>query len=205
MPASRSTDAVGSAPLILASASARRLDLLARIGITPYEAVPAEVDETVRRAEKPAGLSRRLAAAKAAFVAERLPGAWVLGADTVVACGRRVLPKAADEAAARRCLGLLSGRRHRVWGGVSVLAPGGRAGHRLVSTAVVFKRLEQGEIEAYLASGEWRGKAGAYAIQGRAAAFVRTISGSYTNVVGLPLYETAALLKGLGWPGHSGA
>jgi len=122
-----------------------------------------------------------------------------LGADTVVACGRRILPKAETEQEVRRCLALLSGRRHRVLGGVCVRAPGGRRAERVVETQVAFKRLTASEIEAYIASGEWRGKAGGYAIQGRAAAFVRFLSGSYSNVVGLPLYETAQILGGLGW------
>lgn len=184
--------------LILASASLRRLDLLRQIGIDPDAVVPAEIDETPRRRELPADLARRLAADKAAFVAGRFAGDLVLGADTVVACGRRVLPKAHDEAQARDCLALLSGRRHRVYGGVTVIDRMGRAHHRLAVTAVAVKRLERREIDDYIAAGEWRGKAGAYAIQGRFAACVRKISGSYSNVVGLPLFETASLLRGLG-------
>lgn len=191
--------AAGDRPrLILASASPRRLDLLARVGIIPDEVAPAEVDETPEPRELPADLARRLAAAKARDVAERFPGAIILGADTVVARGRRILPKPASEDEARRFLGLLSGSRHRVYGGVSVIDAQGRAHDRLVVTVVAFKRLSAGEIAAYLDSGEWRDKAGAYAIQGRAAAFVKKINGSYSNVVGLPLYETAALLSGLG-------
>ncbi len=187
----------GSPRLILASASPRRLDLLRQIGIVPDEVVPACVDETPVRRELPRRLAERLAEAKARHVAEGFPGALVLGADTVVACGRRVLPKTDDEATARRCLGLLSGRRHTVYGGVCVINGAGRPHHRLVTTAVAFKRLEEADIADYIGTGEWRGKAGAYAIQGRAAAFVRRINGSYSNVVGLPLFETAALLKGL--------
>jgi septum formation protein len=185
--------------LVLASASPRRLELLRQVGIEPGAVDPADIDESVRPRELPMQYARRLAEEKAAAVAARHPGDFVLAADTVVACGRRILPKAEDEKTARACLELLSGRRHRVHGGIAVAAPGGRAKARVVTTAVVFKRLEEAEIAAYLASGEWRGKAGGYAIQGRAAVFVRTISGAYPNVVGLPLYETASLLRGLGW------
>lgn len=185
--------------LILASASPRRLDLLAQIGIRPDAVDPADIDETVRPRELPGPHALRLAREKALAVAARHPDAFVLGADTVVACGRRVLPKAEDEATARRCLELLSGRRHRVYGGVALVAPNGRLTQRLVETVVAFKRLAPEEIAAYLASGEWRGKAGGYAIQGRAARFVRWLSGSYSNVVGLPLFETAALLEGSGF------
>jgi len=183
--------------LVLASASPRRLELLGQIGIIPDEVAPTGIDETAEPGELPPDTARRLAAAKARAVADKFPGCLVLGADTVVACGRRILPKAADEEAARRCLGLLSGRRHRVLGGVAVIDGAGRLHDRLITTAVLFKRLSRAEIDAYIASGEWRDKAGAYAIQGRAAAFVRKIAGSYSNVVGLPLFETAALLKGL--------
>ena len=189
---------------VLASASPRRRDLLAQVGLAPDRIEPADIDERPRPRELPRDLARRLAEAKARAVAARFPGAWVLGADTVVACGRRVLPKAASEAEARACLALLSGRRHRVLGGVAVIDPRGRLGERLVSTAVVFKRLEAVEMARYLASGEWLGKAGGYAIQGLAALYVRQIIGSYSNVVGLPLFETAALLKGLGHERPSG-
>lgn len=185
--------------LILASASPRRLDLLKQIGIVPAAVDPADIDETPRRGELPPALAKRLAAAKALEVAKRHPGAFVLAADTVVACGRRALPKPGDEATAARCLGLLSGRRHRVLGGVAVAAPDGRLALRVVDTVVTFKRLTEAERRAYLASGEWLGKAGGYAIQGRAARFVRAINGSYSNVVGLPLYETAEMLRGLGF------
>ncbi|HJN22813.1 MAG TPA: nucleoside triphosphate pyrophosphatase [Rhodospirillales bacterium] len=184
---------------ILASSSPRRLRLLAQIGAVPDGVVPAEVDETARPDELPADLARRLAEAKARSVARRFPGACVLGADTVVARGRRILPKAGNEAEARRCLNLLSGCRHRVSGGLSIIGAKGGVHHRLVTTAVIFKRLSQEETAAYIACGEWRNKAGAYAIQGRAAAFISKISGSYSNVVGLPLFETAALLNGLGF------
>lgn len=185
-------------PLVLASASPRRRDLLAQIGLAPA-VDPAEIDETPGKAEPAPALAARLARAKAEAVAPRHRDAVVLAADTVVACGRRSLPKAETEAEARACLDLLSGRRHRVHGGICVVAPDGRRSERLVTTAVVFRRLTSGDIDAYLASGEWRGKAGGYAVQGRAAAFVRGINGSYTNVVGLDLCTVAALLRGLGF------
>src|SRR5205085_707466 len=142
----------------------------------------------------------RLAEEKASAVMPRHPGAFILAADTVVACGRRILPKTEDEASARACLTLLSGRRHRVYGGIAVITPKGEIGIRRVVSQVAFKRLSTEELEAYLKSREWHGKAGGYAIQGRAAAFVPWISGSYSNVVGLPLHETAQLLAGRGYP-----
>lgn len=154
------------APLVLASASPRRLGLLRQIGIEPTAIDPAEIDESVEPGEKPADHAERLARAKAAAVAARHPGTFVLAADTVVACGRRILPKALDEATARQCLALLSGRRHRVYGGVSVVAPGGRRSTKVVVTVVAFKRLTRDEMASYIASGEWQGKAGGYAIQG---------------------------------------
>jgi septum formation protein len=190
---------MSSPPLVLASASPRRLELLAQIGVVPEAVDPADIDESVSRRETPRLLTRRLAAAKAATIAARRPGAFVLAADTVVAVGRRVLPKAETEAEALACLELLSGRAHRVLTGVCVQAPDGRAAARLVETRLVFKRLTPGEIAGYLASGEWRGKAGGYGVQGRAGAFVLELQGSYSAVVGLPLYETVALLEGLGW------
>ena len=182
--------------LVLASASPRRLDLLRQIGLEPDAVVPADADETPRPREAPRAYALRIAEAKLAAVMPRHPEAVVLAADSVVAVGRRILPKAETEAQARDCLALLSGRRHKVLGGLAV----GRAGRvrtRLVETAVRFKRLEKSEIDAYVQSGEWQGKAGGYAIQGRAASFVAFLSGSYSNVVGLPLFETAALLKSL--------
>jgi septum formation protein len=185
--------------LVLASASPRRLDLLRQIGVEPVAVDPAEMDETALKGELPAPHAARLAAAKAALVAPRHPGQFILAADTVVACGRRILPKAEDARTARRCLELLSGRRHHVLGGVCIIGPTGRVVSRLVDTTVTFKRLSAAEIEAYLAGGEWHGKAGGYAIQGRAAVFVRQVNGSYSNIVGLPLYETASLLQGLGF------
>jgi septum formation protein len=187
-------------PFVLASSSPRRRDLLAQIGVWPDAIVPAEIDETPLPRELPAPLARRLARAKAEAVAAAHPGALVLAADTVVAAGRRVLPKAETAEQARACLALLSGRRHRVHVGVCAIAPDGRRAERLVTTIVAFKRLTPAEIDGYLATGEWQGKAGGYAIQGRAGAFVRFLSGSYSAVVGLPLAETAALLGGLGFP-----
>ena len=185
--------------LVLASASPRRRDLLAQIGLVPDRIDAADIDEAPLRRELPRDHALRLAEAKARTVAARAPDAVVLGADTVVALGRRILPKAEDEATARNCLAALSGRRHRVIGGVCVLAPGRPARMRVVTSVVAFKQLSAAEMAAYLASGEWQGKAGGYAIQGRAAAFVRFLSGSYSNVVGLPLFETAQLLAGLGF------
>jgi len=184
--------------LILASASPRRLDLLARIGVVPDSVVPAEIDETPLRSELPIAYARRMAAAKAAAVAEA--GALVLAADTVVAAGRRILPKAESEEEARASLASLSGRRHRVHSAVTLIDAAGRPRHRLSTSIVLFKRLGPDELAAYLASGEWRGKAGGYAIQGAAEALVRRISGSYSGVVGLPLYETRALLRAAGYP-----
>jgi septum formation protein len=185
--------------LILASASARRLDLLAQIGVTPDVVDAARIDESVHARELPRVYAARMAAQKLNAVAPRHDGAFVLAADTVVACGRRILPKAEDAAIARQCLERLSGGRHRVYGGLIVRAPDGRRVSRVVLTAVVFKRLSESEINDYLDSGEWRGKAGGYAIQGRAARFVQKLNGSYSNIVGLPLYEVAQILDGLGW------
>ncbi len=186
--------------LVLASASPRRRELLAQLGIVPDAVVPSAIDETPLPGELPAEHARRLALAKAAAVAPRHPQAYILAADTVVACGRRILPKADTRVTAESCLKLLSGRRHRVIGGLCVIAPNGKRAVRLVASQVVFKRLSPDERAAYLASDEWHDKAGGYAIQGRAAGFIAWISGSYSNVVGLPLYETHALLAGLGYP-----
>lgn len=186
--------------LILASASPRRRDLLARLGVEPDAIEPAEIDETALAAELPAAHAARLAAAKALSVAKQHPDALVLAADTVVAAGRRILPKAEDEETARACLGLLSGRRHRVYCAVALLGGDGGARRRLSTSIVAFKRLTEAEIATYLASGEWSGKAGGYAIQGRAEALVRFLSGSHSGVVGLPLYETRALLVTAGYP-----
>jgi septum formation protein len=185
---------------VLASASPRRLELLRQIGVAPDVVDPADIDETPGRGELPAAHVVRLAEAKARAVAARHSGGLILAADTVVACGRRILPKAEDEPTARACLALLSGRRHRVYGGVAVIAPTGEISIRRVVSQVAFKRLGEPELQAYLQSGEWHGKAGGYAIQGHAAALIPWISGSYSNVVGLPLFETAQLLGGRGYP-----
>jgi septum formation protein len=188
-------------PLVLASASPRRLDLLRQIGVVPDAIEPADLDETPLRKETPRLLALRLARAKAAVVAARRPDAFVLAADTVVAVGRRVLPKAETPQEARACLALLSGKGHRVLTAVAVRAPDGREATRLVEARVEVKRLTDREMEAYLASDEWRGKAGGYAVQGLAGGFIIGLHGSYSAVVGLPLYETRCLLEGLGWRG----
>ena len=186
--------------LVLASASPRRLDLLARIGVVPDAVVPAEIDETPRKGELPPVYAERMAAEKGAAVRAAEAGGIVLAADTVVAAGRRILPKTEEEEEARATLTLLSGRRHRVYTAVTAIALDGAARHRLSLTTVAFKRFGDEELSAYLASGEWRGKAGGYAIQGRAEGLIRQISGSYSGVVGLPLYETRALLRAAGYP-----
>ncbi len=192
--------------LVLASGSPRRLALLQQIGIDPDALMPADIDESPDRGETPKALAARLARTKAEAarrVADRSDAhvdALVLAADTVVAVGRRILPKAEVRDQADACLQLLSGRAHRVYTALCVNAPKGVVRQRLVETRVRFKRLSRQEIKAYLDSGEWRGKAGGYAIQGLAGAFVVKLVGSYPNVVGLPLYETANLLAGLGYP-----
>lgn len=193
--------------LVLASGSPRRIELLGQAGITPARVLPADVDETVRRAEHPRSLAKRLSrekAEKALSVLERDGDApaFVLAADTVVSVGRRILPKAELAGEASDCLRLLSGRTHRVYTGVTLINPDGRQRQRLVETRVRFKRLSREELDAYLATGEWRGKAGAYAIQGIAGLFVVKLVGSYTNVVGLPLHETVGLLAADGFPVH---
>jgi septum formation protein len=185
--------------LVLASASPRRLDLLARLGVTPDAIDPAELDESARPRELPLPHARRLAAEKAAVVAARNPHAMVLACDTVVACGRRILPKADDAQTAWQCLSLLSGRRHRVHSAVTLIDAEGRARHRESTSVLAFKRLSPQEIEAYVEAGEWRGKAGGYAIQGFAESFVRTLAGSHSGVMGLPLFETRALLASAGY------
>ena len=182
-------------PLILASASPRRVQLLAQLGITPAAIAPADIDETPLARELPADYVLRIARTKAETIATRHPGQRILAADTVVILGRRILPKAEDEATARQCLALLSGRRHRVLTCVCVVNTHGVLRHKTGATMVKFTRLSPAMIDAYIASDEWRGKAGGYGIQGAAAAFIPFISGSYSNVVGLPLFEAAALLK----------
>ena len=183
-------------PLFLASASPRRLELLKQAGIVPDRVVPAAIDETPLPHEIPAVYARRIAAAKAQKVAAEHPHAVILAADTVVALGRRILPKTETMEEARACLESLSGRRHKVLTAVSIISPSGqKAG--LVTSVVRFKRLSAPEIAAYLATNEWQGKAGGYAIQGQAATLIPFISGSYTNIVGLPLHETVYMLRSL--------
>jgi septum formation protein len=197
---------IGRPKLVLASGSPRRVTLINQAGIEPDALRPTDIDETPKRGELPRACANRLARAKAEAalqlinIDEELRGAYILSADTVVAVGRRILPKAdlLDEAA--QCLRLLSGRNHRVHTAVCLVTPAGSFRQRLVETKVRFKRLNEEDIEAYLASGEWRGKAGAYAAQGIAGSFIVKLVGSYSNVVGLPLYETTALLLGEGYP-----
>jgi septum formation protein len=193
------TSLSASPPLVLASASPRRLELLARIGVVPDAVTPVDLHESPREAEQPRHLAARLARAKAEAARALAPDALVLAADTVVGVGRRILGKPADEAEARRFLELLSGRRHRVMTGVCLIRPSGKVSDRLVTTILAFQRLTAQQIDAHIASGEWRGVAGGYQIQKRAEAFVRFLSGSHSNVVGLPLFETAQLLRGAGW------
>ena len=201
---------IGRPKLVLASGSPRRLALLNQAGIEPDSLQPTEVDEIPVKGELPRALANRLAKTKAQAalasvkIDEELRGSYILAADTVVAVGRRVMPKAEmlDEAAA--CLRLLSGRNHRVYTGICLVTPRETFRQRLIETRVRFKRLSTEDVEAYLASGEWRGKAGGYAVQGLAGTFVVKMVGSYTNVVGLPLYETMSLLGGEGFPVHFG-
>jgi septum formation protein len=193
--------------LVLASGSPRRIELLQQAGIEPDRLFPADLDETPLRAEHPRSLAKRLSSAKAEKAREGLAkdgetDAFILAADTVVAVGRRILPKAELVDEASNCLRLLSGRTHRVYTGVCLITPSGKLRQRLVETRVRFKRLSREELESYLASGEWRGKAGGYAVQGLAGAFVVKMVGSYTNVVGLPLYETVGLLTADGYKVH---
>ena len=185
--------------LVLASASPRRLDLLARIGVTPDAVIPPDVDESVPRHELPREHAVRLAREKALAIAAAEPDAFVLAADTVVAVGRRILPKVEDEATLRQCMALLSGRRHRVLTGVALASPDGKLRERLGETMIAMKRLSAEEIDYYAGHGEWRGKAGGYALQGYGEVYVRQIAGSYSNVVGLPLAQTRQLLKGAGY------
>ena len=184
-------------PLILASASPRRLDLLAQAGIVPDDVRPADIDESLKKDETPTALAERLARGKAGAV--HRDGQFTLGGDTVVALGSRVLPKAGDADEVRNCLSLLSGRAHQVLTGIAVIAPDGRASVRVVTSRVLFKRLTDREIDAYAERGDGVGKAGGYAIQGKAAPFIRRINGSYTAIVGLPLYEAVSMLEGLGY------
>ena len=190
------------AQLILASASPRRLQLLEQVSLRAGSVIPAAIAETPLKNELPAAYAKRIAPGNEEKTDAPEKTAYVLAADTVVACGRRILPKAEDEATAAKCLDLLSGKRHRVLGGIAVIAPDGKTSVKLVTTIVKFKNLSAAEKQAYLATGDWEGKAGGYAIQGPAAAFIPFISGSYTNVVGLSLPETCQMLHGLGY--HAG-
>ena len=196
---SRAVAADTRAPFVLASASPRRLALLRQAGLEPSVVIAPEVDETPRKGELPRAYALRVAAAKSEAVAAKESGSFVLAADTVVVAGRRILPKADEDHVVERCLRLLSGRRHRVLTALALKPPGKPMRTRIVETRVAFKVLSKREIEAYVASGEGVGKAGGYAVQGRAEAFVRWINGSYSNVVGLPLFETLGLLEGSGW------
>ena len=187
-------------PLVLASASPRRRDLLAQIGIIPHSILSTDIDETPRRGERPADYALRMAREKLdAASSHDLPaGAAILTGDTVVARGRMILPKAEDEAVARQCLADLSGRRHRVIGGIGLRLADGRIMTRLVRSRVTIKRLSPEDIDAYIATGDWKGKAGGYAIQGPAAAFISHMEGSYSNIVGFSLYDLSAMLRGNG-------
>ncbi|EDL48947.1 nucleoside triphosphate pyrophosphatase [Erythrobacter sp. SD-21] len=189
---------MGKPTLILASASPRRRELIARLGLTPDAIAPADIDETPANRELPRDYAKRMASEKAEAAAS--DEGFVLAGDTVVAAGRRILPKAEDEATARQCLELLSGRRHRVLSVIALRAPDGTVRERMSETVVLFKRLSAEEIDAYIDSGEWDGKAGGYAIQGLAEGLITRIQGSHSGVVGLPLYETRALLKAAGFP-----
>ena len=187
-----------SGPLVLASASPRRLALLAQLGITPDRVAAPDIDETPHRNEAPRVYAARMALAKAHRVAQ--PGAFVLAADTVVALGSRIMPKAADTEDVRACMALLSGRRHHVLTALALIGPDGRLGQRMSNSIVAFSRLAPMQLDAYAGCAEGGGKAGGYAIQGRAAGFARFLSGSYSGVVGLPLFEVAQLLRGRGYP-----
>lgn len=187
------------APLILASSSPRRKALLDMVGVVPDEIIPADIDETPLKGESPRDLALRLAQGKAQKIAEDRPEGFVLGSDTVVGCGRRILPKAEDEKTARECLALLSGGSHRVYSGVALATPDGKLLARVCETRVKLRRLDDAAIEEYIESGEWHGKAGGYGIQGLFAKHVISIIGSHPNVVGLPVYETWNLLEGAGW------
>jgi septum formation protein len=188
-----------TSPFILASSSPRRLSLLADIGITPAKIIAADIDETPKPQEQPRQLAERLSLEKLSSVASREPGAFILAADTVVGVGRRILPKADTQADVRECLRLMSGRRHHVYTGVALQTPTGKILRRVCDSTVIFRQLSDRDIEAYVQGGEGIGKAGGYAIQGRAGALVRYMSGSYSNIVGLPLFEVAQMLNGAGW------
>ncbi|MEO1018659.1 MAG: Maf family nucleotide pyrophosphatase [Pseudomonadota bacterium] len=184
---------------VLASSSPRRLSLLRQIGIEPDQVITPDIDETIRPRELPRDYVQRMATSKLQAVAADHASSFVLAADTVVACGRRILPKTETRGSAEKCLKLLSGRRHRVFGGVAIAAPNDRTSFKIAMTMVRFKRLSNDDLASYLNGDEWFGKAGGYAIQGRAEAFVTQLNGSYSNVVGLPLATISSMLQGLGW------
>lgn len=189
-------DSVQAKDIILASASPRRVDLLRQIGITPAQIIPADIDETSIKGEHPRDLALRLALGKAQAIAKDNPNTFILAADTVVACGRRILPKAETQQQARDCLNLLSGRRHHVYGGICIITDSGKEITRLCDTIVKFKPLTDHDINTYINTGEWEGKAGGYAIQGFAASYISFMQGSYSNVVGLSLYDIMQILRG---------
>ena len=188
-----------SQKLILASASPRRKDLLAQINITPDAIIPADIDEDALKSELPQQTAQRLSEQKAQKIAQENSDSFILAADTVVACGRRELPKAETDKQALYCLNMLSGRRHKIYGGIAIIAPGKKPISRLVTTTVTFKKLTSQEIDFYVQSKDWQGKAGGYGIQGYAQAFVKQINGSYSNIVGLSLYDTLNMLHGAGY------
>lgn len=186
--------------LILASASPRRRDLLQQVGIIPDQIIPANIDETEKKGELPRPYALRMTLEKGQKISAAHPDSFILSADTVVAVGRRILPKAETEQQAQFCLKQLSGRRHRIYGGICLITPEGQEITRVVETVVTFKRLSSQERQAYLTSREWEGKAGAYAIQGLGAALIPRINGSYSNIVGLSVSDTIAMLEGSGYP-----
>lgn len=190
---------VKKSTLILASASPRRAELLAQVGIFPDQIIPGDIDETPLKAEKPRLLAARLATLKAQKIACQHNDSYILAADTIVACGNRILGKAENSNEAQDFLKILSGRRHNVYTGVCLISPGANSSVKVVKTVVKFKSLTKDEIDFYLSYDEWKGKAGGYAIQGLAARFIRAVNGSYSNVVGLPLFEVTNLLRGHGY------
>ena len=185
-------------PLILASASPRRVALLAQIGIVPDQIVPADIDESAVRGELPSVYAKRMAIEKTQTIAAKYPDAFVIGADTVVACGRRILPKAEDEQTAKSCMTLLMGRSHRVYGGLALAVPQDKIRAKVSYSHVAMRRLDAGELSDYLAFGDWDGKAGGYAIQGQAARYITKIQGSYSQIMGLDIYHISQMLKSAG-------
>ena len=185
--------------LILASASPRRLQLMAQLGLEPTKIVPADIDETAHKSEMPLAYAKRMADEKASLIASRHPEGFIIGGDTVAAVGRRILPKAETEDDVRHCLSLLMGRSHRVYGGLALICPDGRKIVKASISHVVFKRLDKGDIDSYIAQGDWQGKAGGYAIQGAAARYIKQIRGSYSQIMGLDLYLLSNMLTGAGY------